>query len=1557
MPLITPTGLLCNFDVVFSDLSSDKIWTFNDSGLPGPNNDRTIEYPPVETDQDFEMGLIVWALIAGTQNPSFSRNDGGSGTPQSIDTHYPTYSFYIWISASTTLYEWAVPDAGDFGNFTVRFSETDRPTIWEGAARVLFATSGQTATITNFVQGIGTPAAPAAPTLTAGDMEIAANWAEPDDFGSPITGYDLEYSTDGGGNYTEIDVGDVTTYDITSLTNGVAVLVRVRARNAIGDGDYGPTASETPVVTDLTPIITNVANQSATVGTLFSVTLPVAVSGDPPLTYTVTGRPSWLAFNANSRALSGTPTVAGTSPLTYTVTDVDGDSDSDTFDMVAENPPLVIGDFVIPSGQLLANVAVFTAGRNSTNFIYKSDGATVGTLEDGTLPGNITRIRDRGPNDFQLNDNPSTEDIEAFFTTGAGSDFTIYIQDFDGVASIAASTLNAGASNANNARFNSSNAFDTIVSRISDGDSFILAFTRADLTPAAPTIADQSAVVGTAFSITLAVGTGGNPPLSYSLTGLPPGFTFVSATRVLSGTPASTGTSTLTYTVTDDDGDSDSDSFFLVIAAADLTPTAPTIADQSGVVGTAFSVTLAVGTGGDPPLSYVVTGRPAWLAFNTTTRVLSGTPTAVGTSTLTYTVTDVDGDSDSDDFDLVVTAALPNPPVANFSRAITNLTVVFTDTSTNTPTSWLWDFDDGNTSTSQNPTHTYASAGTYTVELTATNAGGSDDRSKTVTVTAPDLTPTAPTIADQGGIVGTAFSTILAIGTGGNPPLSYAVTGRPAWLAFNTNTRALSGTPTAAGTTTLTYTVTDDDGDSDSSDFDIIVTAGLPNPPVANFSRVITDLNVVFTDTSTNTPTSWSWDFDDGNTSTAQNPSHNYASGGTYTVTLTATNAGGSDDRSKTFTVTAPPIPVPPVASFTSSISNLVVAFTDTSTETPTSWSWSFGDGNTSTQQNPSHTYVAAGTYSVELTASNSDGSDTFSASITVTAALPNAPVANFSRSISDLTVTFTDTSTGNPTSWSWDFGDGNTSTTQNPTHAYLAAGTYTVELTATNAGGSDDRSRSVTVTEALPDAPVASFLSFVNHLEVTFTDTSTGNPTSWAWNFGDNGTSTQQNPVHIYASAGSRTVSLTATNAGGSDTHTATVTAIAPSTPGSPGKPLVSITTTSFTFSWSEPDTGGDPIIDYTFEYRREGVTPWITDTTVNRSYIVSGLSPNTNYEVRIRARNSLGNGVFSTRSTFTTSRLSMLLFDGFSLPDLNINLHANFGETSPVTQPIPGSDGVWAISRGPGRTDKGVVELQAVINVQDPDEMEDERRAIYALQNRGFRRLTYNLRNQSYAVYCEARIESITMDFDDTGQTNLMQPITIQFEVPEPKWYEDIQPVWRFNTGLQFDTSYNGIALRFDNTNGVAQATGSALNLAVASTDFNVNNEYEFTISTKSTTTTLLSTVIRTTIATVDEIPGTNVICSLQRIVDGVAVDSFIYYHNSPRWTANTPLAIQTQYNILQWDGDDLPGRRTDGRYILINHPNIFRLQPGDNHFIFKSNNPNVDWSIIGDYRHAYR
>ena len=124
-----------------------------------------------------------------------------------------------------------------------------------------------------------------------------------------------------------------------------------------------------------------------------------------------------------------------------------------------------------------------------------------------------------------------------------------------------------------------------------------------------------------------------------------------------------------------------------------------------------------------------------------------------------------------------------------------------------------------------------------------------------------------------------------------------------------------------------------------------------------------------------------------------------------------------------------------------------------------------------------------------------------------------NAPVAGFnfapSGPVMGSTVTFTDTSTNTPTSWSWNFGDpasgtSNTSTLQNPTHVFLAAGTYTVTETATNAGGSNTASKSVTVSAGGPTVctPNATTLClgggrFMVQMVWTKPDNSTGDGTA----------------------------------------------------------------------------------------------------------------------------------------------------------------------------------------------------------------------------------------------------------------------------------------------------------------------------------------------------------------------------------------------------------------------------------------------------------------------------
>ena len=97
--------------------------------------------------------------------------------------------------------------------------------------------------------------------------------------------------------------------------------------------------------------------------------------------------------------------------------------------------------------------------------------------------------------------------------------------------------------------------------------------------------------------------------------------------------------------------------------------------------------------------------------------------------------------------------------------------------------------------------------------------------------------------------------------------------------------------------------------------------------------------------------------------------------------------------------------------------------------------------------------------------------------------------------------------------------------------------------------------------------APVAAFTasppSGTAPLAVSFTDTSTGGPTSWSWNFGDGSTSNSQNPSHTYSFAGTYTAKLTASNSGGSTSTTSTITV-------NPAPPATGVTVVNSTSTYS---------------------------------------------------------------------------------------------------------------------------------------------------------------------------------------------------------------------------------------------------------------------------------------------------------------------------------------------------------------------------------------------------
>jgi len=219
----------------------------------------------------------------------------------------------------------------------------------------------------------------------------------------------------------------------------------------------------------------------------------------------------------------------------------------------------------------------------------------------------------------------------------------------------------------------------------------------------------------------------------------------------------------------------------------------------------------------------------------------------------------------------------------------------------------------------------------------------------------------------------------------------------------------------------------------------------------------------------------------------------------------------------------------------------------------PTTSSYGYRSWATGNTEAVSISSPSTGTYYVMINAYAAYSGASLTGSYDA-ASTPVAPDASFTQSINDLSVSFTDTSSdsdGSISSRAWTFGDGATSSSQNPSHTYASAGTYTVRLTVTdNDGMTDFAEKSITVTAPANVAPTASFTQSVNNLSVSFTDQSSdsdGSISSWSWNFGDGNTSIQQNPSHTYSSAGSYSVSLNVTDNGGlssSTSHSVSVTA-----------------------------------------------------------------------------------------------------------------------------------------------------------------------------------------------------------------------------------------------------------------------------------------------------------------------------------------------------------------------------------------------------------------------------
>lgn len=139
----------------------------------------------------------------------------------------------------------------------------------------------------------------------------------------------------------------------------------------------------------------------------------------------------------------------------------------------------------------------------------------------------------------------------------------------------------------------------------------------------------------------------------------------------------------------------------------------------------------------------------------------------------------------------------------------------------------------------------------------------------------------------------------------------------------------------------------------------------------------------------------------------------------------------------------------------------------------------------------------------------------------------------------SPLIVTFENLSTGNGLTYEWNLGNGNTSVSENPAASYINPGMYTITLTATGPDGTATEAKTDYIVVFTPPTPDISPSQNVGcyPFTVDFTDLSVVGDSpiaSWSWDFGDGGTSTDQNPSHLYTTPGTFDITLLLTDANG---------------------------------------------------------------------------------------------------------------------------------------------------------------------------------------------------------------------------------------------------------------------------------------------------------------------------------------------------------------------------------------------------------------------------------------
>jgi len=448
---------------------------------------------------------------------------------------------------------------------------------------------------------------------------------------------------------------------------------------------------------------------------------------------------------------------------------------------------------------------------------------------------------------------------------------------------------------------------------------------------------------------------------------------------------------------------------------------------------------------------------------------------------------------------------------------------------------FYWDFGDGNTfrtDSTNNIEHIYTKNGVYNVCLFASDTLNSCSSQlcqkvaigKNTILLEPDFTP----VADSANKLLYTF-----YNNTGNDTIDYYWTFGDG--KFSTDIQPTGYLYAKAGNyevcLTAKYKPT---GQTATTCKKIMVGSGGCNLS-ADFSYIITDTALQFSDQSLGNVKYYNWYFDDGFVSTDKNPVHKFSMGEHYIrLMVTDTNWYCTDTREAYVQIGT----LNCKAAFDYSISNdsLTVIFSNKSDGKIAKYYWSFGDGSFSNEENPIHHFGSQGKYYVKLVIENTDNSCMDYTENELQVGTINCS-AQFSYivNIDSMAVYCKNNSIGKSTKYYWSFGDGSFSKEADPNHKFLYPGYYTIGLNTFDSVSwcMDYYSTPVLVgTESIVCEPDFFYTVDSGRPKVKFKDNSIGKIKSYIWDFGDGIVSTDKDTTtHIYPHRGYYDVCLTLIN------------------------------------------------------------------------------------------------------------------------------------------------------------------------------------------------------------------------------------------------------------------------------------------------------------------------------------------------------------------------------------------------------------------------------------------